>query len=114
MSAKDKKSEVFSYLNKSNVNVLLQIILFLWTGFLNTSSHLCWCKCVHFERTHKRGNRLLRLHVKQQSAKMREPVLTSLYRSVYMSESHSCVAYASVNTYSAGYWTKVCMELESM
>jgi len=29
MSAKDKKSEVFSYLNKSNVNVLLQIILFL-------------------------------------------------------------------------------------
>jgi len=29
---------------------------------------------------------LLRLHVKRRSAKTRQPVLTSFYRSVYMSE----------------------------
>jgi len=34
MSAKDKKSEVFSYFKKSNVNLLLVVILFIRTkGF---------------------------------------------------------------------------------
>jgi len=42
---------------------------------------------------------LLRLHVKRRSAKMRQPVLMSLYHSVYMSESHSHVADVSVNSY---------------
>jgi len=45
---------------------------------------------------------LLRLHVKRRSAKTRQPVLTSLYRLVYVSESHSRVADASVNIYCAG------------
>jgi len=34
--------------------------------------------------------------------KTRQPVLTSLYRSVYMSKSHSRVADVSVNIYCAG------------
>jgi len=44
----------------------------------------------------------LRLHVKRRSAKTRQPVLTSLHRSVYMPESDSHVADASVNIYYAG------------
>jgi len=45
----------------------------------------------------------LRLRVKRWSAKTRQPVLkSSLYRSVYISESHSRVADASVNIYWAG------------
>jgi len=40
---------------------------------------------------------LLRLRVKRRSVKTRQPVLTSLYRSVCMSESHSRVPDASVN-----------------
>jgi len=57
---------------------------------------------------------LLRLYVKRRSAKTRQPVLTSLYLSVYMSESHSRVADALVNIYCAGQWTKGCTELDSM
>jgi len=45
---------------------------------------------------------LLRLHVKRRSAKTRQPVLTSLYRSVYMPESHSRMADALVNISCAG------------
>ena len=48
------------------------------------------------------------LHVNnRRPAKTRLPVLTSLYRPVYMSESHSRVADASVNIC-------CCMELENM
>jgi len=45
-----------------------------------------------------------RLHVKRRSAKTRQPVLTSLCRSVYiyMSESHSRVAEGLVYIYCAG------------
>jgi len=57
---------------------------------------------------------LQRLHVKRRSAITRQPDLTSLYRSLNMSESHSRVANASVNINCAGSWPKGCMELESM
>jgi len=45
---------------------------------------------------------LLCLHAKRRSAKTRQRVLTSLYRSVYISESHSRVVDTLVNIYCAG------------
>jgi len=47
MSAKDKKSEVFSYFWKVKCEFIASShTLYLNKGLLNTSSHLCWCKCV--------------------------------------------------------------------
>jgi len=45
---------------------------------------------------------ILHLHVKRRPTKTRQPVLTSLYCSVYISESDSRVADASVNIFYAG------------
>jgi len=61
MSAKDKKSDIFSYFQKLNVNFLLEVILFLWTKGFQT--YLCICVnanvCV-FERTNESPHCLLR------------------------------------------------------
>jgi len=63
MSAKDKKSEVFSYFKKSNVNLLLVVILFIRTkGFkgdciINVIAELTFqvnwnaCKRCRWDRT---------------------------------------------------------------
>jgi len=69
-----------------------------------------FCRCSHspnafrfkaiwsYKMWKSRTPQLLRLHVKQQFSKTRQPVLTSLYRLVYI----VCVADASVNIYCVG------------
>ena len=48
------------------------------------------CVWSHGQGCYVAASHLLRLHVKRRSAKARHPVLTSLYRSVYMSEAGLC------------------------
>jgi len=54
MSAKSKKSDVLSYLQKSKVNFLLEVILFLWTKGFYTHPRICVNANMRvFEGTHE-------------------------------------------------------------
>ena len=61
MTVKDKESDVFSYFKKSNVNFLLEVILFLCSLNKGLFEHIFEYvdanMCV-FKRTQGRGNRL--------------------------------------------------------